>query len=89
MRLHDIREQSIKTFFQFQSQPQRNSSRSTIQWIIFHRIDLQVIGAICSRTPFLPFARAISGGGAIFGQIQCRPYYNWFQPPILFNGDDI
>ena len=42
MRLHDIREQSIKTFFQFQSQPQRNSNRRIIQRIIFHRIDLLV-----------------------------------------------
>ena len=42
MRLRDIREQSIKTFFQFQSQPQRNSNRKIIQWNIFHRIDLLV-----------------------------------------------
>jgi hypothetical protein len=75
MRLHDIREQSIETFFQFQSQPQGNSNRRIIQRIIFHRIDGyaavplrdQRFGAIRGRPPFLPFARAISGGGAIFG----------------------
>jgi hypothetical protein len=51
LRLHDIREQSIKTFFQFQSQPQRNSNRRIIQWIIFHRIDLPSMNKSSQRRP--------------------------------------